>query len=136
MKKEEFTLLENVNEYCSDLIALYSSRFRFARNLSTLHLAELTSVAHSECSSGKPVKPPTQFLSEVKRVVSRKEWAQLHRLLEKWNSWSESQGKTLLRGNELEDLAMGLLWETLLITECKRLYDQIQKEISPMSTVD
>jgi len=57
-----------------------------------------------------------------KSVVPKKEWTQLYELLEKWNDGSEASSHPRLSGNELECLTLGLLWETLLITECERRF--------------
>ncbi len=122
MKKTEFTLLGNINEYSRNLIAVHPYLPRFAHNLSTQDLAQLTSFAHNDSSSGKPVRPPTEFILAVKQVVSKKEWTQLYELLEKWSNGSEAPSHPRLNGNELEHLTLGLLWETLLIAECERRF--------------
>ncbi len=120
MKKTEFTLLGNINEYSRNLIAVHPYLPRFAHNLSTQDLAQLTSFVHNDSSSGKPVRPPTEFILAVKQVVFKKEWMLLYELLEKWTNGSEVPSHPRLSGNELEYLTLGLLWETLLITECER----------------
>ena len=120
MKKTAFTLLGNINEYSRNLIALHPYLPRFAHNLSTQDLAQLTSFVHNDSSSGKPVRPPTEFILAVKQVVFKKEWMLLYELLEKWTNGSEVPSHPRLSGNELEYLTLGLLWETLLITECER----------------
>ena len=132
----ELALLENIHDCASDLIQVYPSLRLFDRNLSTQDLVQWTSAIHSESSVGKPVSPPTEFISEVKRVVSHKEWTQLSRLLEKWNELSVPESESRLSTQEHEYLTMGVLWETLLITKCKGRYDEIQKEISAISTAD
>jgi len=120
MKKTAFTLLGNINEYSRNLIAVHPYLPRFAHNLSTQDLAQLTSLVHNDSSSGKPVRPPTEFILAVKQVVFKKEWMLLYELLEKWTNGSEVPSHPRLSGNELEYLTLGLLWETLLITECER----------------
>ncbi len=120
MEKTELTLLGNINEYSRNLIAVHPYLPRFTHNLSTQDLAQLTSFVHNDSSSGKPVRPPTEFILAVKQVVSKKEWMLLYELLEKWNHGSEAPSHPRLSGNELEYLTLGLLWETLLITECER----------------
>ncbi len=120
MKKTAFTLLGNINEYSRNLIAVHPYLPRFAHNLSTQDLAQLTSFVHNDSSSGKPVRPPTEFILAVKQVVFKKEWMLLYELLEKWTNGSEVPSHPRLSGNELEYLTLGLLWETLLITECER----------------
>jgi hypothetical protein len=120
MKKTAFTLLGNINEYSRNLIAVHPYLPRFAHNLSTQDLAQLTSFVHNDSSSGKPVRPPTEFILAVKQVVFKKEWMLLYELLEKWTNGSEVPSHPRLSGNELEYLTLGLLWETLLVTECER----------------
>ncbi len=120
MKKGEFTLLEQVNDYCGGLAEVHPSLLHFAGELSELDFAQLTSHLQSETRSGRPVRPPIEFFREVRRVVSQKEWTQLYGLLEMWNEWSRSAGETGLNGEELEFLTMGLLWETSLMVECER----------------
>ncbi len=129
----ELALLENIYDCASDLIQVYPSLRLFDRNLSTQDLVQWTSAIHSESSVGKPVSPPTEFISEVKRVVSHKEWTRLSILLEKWNELSAPGGESRLSTQEHEYLTMGVLWETLVITKCKGRYDEIQKEISAIS---
>ncbi len=120
MKQTELTLLGNINEYSRNLIAVHPYLPRFADNLSTQDLAQLTFFVHDDSSSGKPVRPPTEFILAVKQVVAKKEWLLLFELLEKWNHGSEAPIHPRLSKNELEYLTLGLLWETLLITECER----------------
>lgn len=122
MKKTELTLLGNINEYSRNLIAVHPYLPRFAHHLSIQDLAQLTSFVHDDSSSGKPVRPPTEFILAVKQVVPEKDWTQLYELLEKWNDGSEATSHPRLSGNELECLTLGLLWETLLITECERRF--------------
>ena len=120
MKKGEFTLLEQVNDYCGNLAEVHPSLLHFAHELSELDFAQLTSDLQSEARSGGPVRPPIEFLQEVRRVVSQKEWTQLYGLLEMWNEWSRSAGEIGLNGKELEFLTLGLLWESSLMSECER----------------
>jgi len=117
--KENDLLFEGVYDYSRDLVKS-PDVIRFVHNLSTQDLAELTSVVSSETSLGKPVNPPTEFISAVKRFASKREWVRLYRLLVKWNDESESEK---LSPDGLEYLMMGLLWETLLITECERRFN-------------
>ena len=129
-------MLENIYDCASNLIQVYPSLRLFDQNLSTQDLVQWTSAIHSESSVGKPVSPPTEFISEVKRVVSHKEWTRLSILLEQWNELSSPKNESRLSTQEHEYLTMGVLWETLLITKCKGRYDEIQKEISDLSTAD
>ncbi len=122
MKKTELTLLGNINEYSRNLIAVHPYLPRFAHHLSIQDLAQLTSFVHDDSSSGKPVRPPTEFILAVKQVVLKKEWTQLYELLEKWSNGSGAPSHPRLNGNELEHLTLGLLWETLLIAECERRF--------------
>jgi len=122
MKKTELTLLGNINEYSRNLIAVHPYLPRFAHHLTTQDLAQLTSFVHNDSSSGKPVRPPTEFILAVKQVVPKKEWTQLYELLENWSNGSEAPSHPRLNGNELEHLTLGLLWETLLIAECERRF--------------
>jgi len=120
MKQGELTFLEQVNDYCGSLAKVHPSLLHLAHELSELDFAQLTSHLQSETRSGRPVRPPIEFLLEVRRVVAQKEWTQLHGLLEKWNDWSRSEGETRLNREELEFLTLGLLWETSLMIECER----------------
>ena len=129
-------MLENIYDCASNLIQVHPSLRLFDQNRSTQDLVQWTSAVHSEASVGKPVSPPTEFISEVKRVVSHKEWAQLSILLEKWNDLSTPKNESRLNAQEHEHLTLGVLWETLLITKCKGRYDEIQKEISAISTTE
>ena len=126
-------MFENIYDCASNLIQVHPSLRLFDRNLSTQDLVQWTSVIHSESSVGKPVNPPTEFISEVRRVVSHKEWTQLSILMEKWNDFSAPESETRLNAEEHECLTMGVLWETLVITKCKGRYDEIQKGISAIS---
>jgi len=120
MKKGEFTLLEQINDYCGTLAKVHPSLLHFSNELSELDFAQLAAHLQSETLSGRPVRPPIEFLLEVRRVVSPEEWTQLYGLLEIWNDWSRSEGESGLNGEELECLTMGLLWETSLMIECER----------------
>jgi len=116
---KENDLLEGVYGYSKDLVKS-PDVICFVHNSSTQDLAELTSVVSSETSLGKPVNPPTEFILAVKRFTSKREWVRLYRLLEKWNDESELEK---LSPEGLEYLMVGLLWETLLITECERRFN-------------
>ncbi len=130
------SLLEDICDCASSLIAVHPSLHFFAQDVSSQDLIEWTSVVHSDSSAGKPVSSPTEFVSEVKRVVSRQAWAQLARLLEKWNDLSSSKGESRLSVQEHEHLTMGVLWETSLITECNCRHNALQKEILAINTAD
>jgi len=135
MKKVDLPLLEHIGEYACNLITFHPSLLFFGQKLSTEDLAQLTSVVHSESAAGKPVRPPGGFILEVKRVVSQEAWRQLTALLKKWNDTSDSEGKNRLSVKEHEFLTMGLLWQTLLITECKWRHDAIEEEIAVIGKV-
>jgi len=105
----------------------------FGQDLSTEDLSQWTAVVQSESKGGKPVRPPTEFISEVKRVIPQKAWRKLTTLLEKWSNASEPQGEDRLSVKEHEYPTMGILWQTLLITECKRRYEAIQKEMAAIT---
>ena len=100
------------------------------QDLSTEDLIQLTATVQYESDAGKPVRSPKEFILEAKRVIPQKIWRQLATLLEKWHSTSRSQGENRLSIKELEYLAMGLLWQTLLITECQCRHAEIQKEFA------
>jgi len=85
--------------------------------------------------NSKLVRPPNEFILEVKRVVPQKAWRQLTTLLEKWSYRADPQGDNRLSVEEHEVLTMGLLWQTLLITECHGRHETIQEEIAIARTV-
>ena len=134
MKAVDLSLIESIGEYACKLITVYPSLRFFGQDLSTDDLSQLTAVVQSESNAGKPVRPPTKFILEVKRVVPQKAWRQLTTRLEKWSNASESQGESQLSVKEHEYLTMGLLWQTLLITECKGRHDAIQKQLAAIGT--
>ncbi len=130
MKTVDLSLLENFGDCACNLIAAHPSLLSFSEDLSTEDLAQWTSLVQSEPGVGKPVRPPTHFVLEVKRVISQKAWRQLNTLLEKWEDRTKSQERNRCSVKEHEYLTMGLLWQTLLITECKRRHDEIRQEIA------
>jgi len=136
MKTVNSSLLENIGECACNLIAVHPSLLSFSKDLSTEDLVRLASIVRREPFTGNPVRPPTKFVLEVKRVISQKAWRQLNTLLEKWEDRAESQGQNRWSVKEHEYLSMGLLWQTLLITECKRRHDGIQEEIAAIRKVD
>ena len=135
MKATNLSLIESIGDYAYQLITVHPSLRLFGQDLSTDDLIQLTSVIQSESVVGKPVRPPTEFISEVKRVIPQKTWRELTTLLEKWSNASELQSENRLSVKEHEYLTMGLLWQTLLITECKWRYDAIQEEIAAIGPV-
>ncbi len=131
MKAANLSLIENIGDYAYELITLHPSLRLFGKDLSTEALIQLTSVIQSEPVVGKPVRPPTEFIVEVKRVVPQEGWRKLTTLLEKWSTTLESQGdENRLTVKEHEYLTMGLLWQTLLITECQWRNDAIEKKFA------
>ncbi len=134
MKAANLSLIESIGDYAYELIAVHPSLRLFGKDLSTEDLIQSTSVSQSEPAVGKPVRPPTEFILEVKRVVPQKAWRQLTTRLEKWSNASESQGESHLSVKEHEYLTMGLLWQTLLITECKGRHDAIQEQLAAIGT--
>ena len=108
----------------------------FAQELSVRDLARWTTRIHSESSAGQPVKPPMEFVSEVNRVVSHSEWTRLSLLLVQLVQLSGREREDTLSAHERESLTMGILWESLLITECSWRSDEIQGKISTFSTTD
>ena len=135
MKTVNSSLIENIGDYASKLIATHPSLRFFGQDLSTEDLGELTSVLQTESSVGKPVRPPKEFILEVKRVVPQKGWRQLTTLLEKWSQIADPQSDHRLSIQEHEVLTMGLLWQTLLITECHGRHETIQEEIATARVV-
>ena len=108
----------------------------FAQELSVRDLARWTTRIHSESSAGKPVEPPIEFVSEVRRVVPHGAWTQLSVLLVKLVHSSGAESEDPLSIYERESLTMGILWETLLITECSWRSDEMKGKISTLSTAD
>ena len=127
MKKVELALLENVGDYACKLISAHPSLRSFVQDLPTEDLVQLTASGQGEPCD--PVRPPSEFVSEVKRVVSQKAWRQLTVLLEKWSDMPKDENRLSVK--EHEYLTMGILWQTLLITECKRRHEAIRKRWLP-----
>ena len=135
MKKVDLFLLETIGDHAYQLISVHPSLRLLGQDLSTEDLSQLTAVVQSESNNGRPVRPPTGFISEVKRVVPEKTRRKLTTLLEKWSNASELQSESRLSVKDHEYLTMGILWQTLLITECKWRHDAIQEEIASTRTV-
>ena len=135
MKTADLSLIETIGDYASNLIADHPSLGFFGQELSTEDLGELTSVLQTESGAGKPVRPPNKFVLEVKRVVPQEAWRQFTILLEKWSPIAAPQSDHRLSIEEHEVLTMGLLWQTLLITECHGRHDRIREEIATAHTV-
>jgi len=132
----KLSLLDKICEFAGHLIGVHPSLHLFAQELSVKDLARWTTRIHSESSAGKPVKPPIEFVSEVKRVVPHSAWTRLSLLLVKLVHLSGAESKDPLSVHEREFLTMGILWETLLVTECSWRSDEIQGKISTLSTAD
>ncbi len=107
MKTVNSSLLENIGECACNLIAVHPSLLSFSKDLSTEDLVRLASIVQREPFAGNPVRPPTKFVLEVKRVISQKAWRQLNTLLEKWEDRAKSQGQNRWRVKEHEYLTMG-----------------------------
>ncbi len=118
------------------MILVHPSLHLFAQELSVKDLARWSTRIHRESSAGKPVKPPIEFVSEVKRVVPLSAWTRLRVLLVKLVHLSGPESKDPLSVHEREFLTMGILWETLLVTECSWRSDEIQGKISTLNTAD
>ncbi len=129
-------MLDKICESAGHLIRVHPSLHLFAQELSVKDLARWTTRIHSESSAGKPVKPPIEFVSEVKRVVPHSSWSQLSVLLVKLVHLSGAGREDPLSVYEQETLTIGILWETLVITECSWRSDEIQGKISTIHTVD
>ncbi len=135
MKTVNSSLIEHIGDCASKLIAAHPSLRFFGQGLSTEDLGELASVLQTESSAGKPVRPPKEFILEVKRVVPQKAWRQFTTLLEKWSHTPDPKGDHRLSIEEHEVLTMGLLWQTLLITECHGRHETIQGELGTARVV-
>jgi len=129
MNKVELSLLENVGDYACKLISAHPSLRSFAQDLSTEDLVQLT--ASGQSGPCEPVRPPSEFILEVRRVVSQKAWRQLTVLLENWTNMTKGENRLSVKEHEYP--TMGILWQTLLITECKRRYEAIQKEMAAIT---
>ena len=134
MKTVNSSLIEQIGDYACKLIVAHPSLCFFGQDLSTEDLGELTSILQIQSSAGRPVRPPNKFILEVKRVVPQKAWRQLTALLEKWSHKADPQGDSRFTVEEHELLTMGLLWQTLLITECHGRHETIQKKIAAART--
>ena len=130
MKATNLSLIESIGDYAYQLITVHPSLRLFGQDLSTEDLSQLAAVVQSESNTGKPVRPPTGFISEVKRVVPEKTWRKLTTLLEKWSNASALPSESRLSVKEHEYLTIGILWQTLLITECKWRHDALQEQFT------
>ncbi len=126
----KLSLLDKICECAGHLIRVHPSLHLFAQELSVRDLARWTTRIHSESSAGKPVKPPIEFVTEVKRVVPHSTWTRLSVLLVKLVHLSGAEREDPLSVHEQESLTMGILWETLLVTEFSWRSDEIQGKIS------
>ena len=88
MKNEDLALLENVGDYAFKLVATHPSLLFFGQDLSQEDLSQLTADVQAESHAGKPVCPPAEFISEVKRVVPQATWRRLTALLDEWSNES------------------------------------------------
>ena len=129
-------MLDKICECAGHLIRVHPSLHLFAQELSVRDLAKWTTRIYSESSAGKPAKPPIEFVSEVKRVVPHSEWARLSVHLVKLVQLSGAESEDPLSAYEQETLTMGILWETLVITECSWRSDEIKGKISTIHAVD
>ncbi len=134
MKATNLSLIESMGDHGYQLISVHPSLRLLGQDLSTEDLIQWTAVVQSESNTGSPVRPPTEFISEVKRVVPENTWRKLTILLEKWSNASELQSESRLSVKEQEYLTMGILWQTLLITECKWRHDAIQEQLTAIET--
>ncbi len=136
MKAANLSLIESIGNYAYERIAVHPSLRLFGQDLSTEDLIQLTSDIQSESVVGKPVRPPTEFILEVKQVIPQKGWRQLTTLLEKWHTALETQGgENRLSVKDHEYLTIGILWQTLLITECQWRHDAIEKEFAAIGAM-
>ena len=126
------SLFDNIGDYACNLVSSHPSLLSFSKDLPAKDLVRLASIVQQEPLTSKPVRPPIKFIVEVKRVISQKAWRQLNALLEK----TQAQDQTQWSVKEHEYLTMGILWQTLLITECKRRHDQFEDEIAAMRKID
>ena len=129
-------MLDKICECAGHLIQVHPSLHLFTQELSVRDLARWTIRIHSESSVGKPVKPPMEFVSEVNRVVSHSGWTRLSLLLVQLVQLSGREMEDPLSAHERESLTMGILWESLLITECSRRSNEIQGKIPTLSAAD
>ena len=89
MQATNLSLIESIGDHAYQLISVHPSLRLLGQDLSTEDLSQLTAVVQSESNTGRPVRPPTEFILEVKRVVPEKTWRKLTTLLEKWSNPSE-----------------------------------------------
>ncbi len=127
----KLSLLDQICESAGHLIRVHPSLHLFAQEMSVRDLARWTTRIHSEVSAGTPVTPPVEFVSEVKQVVPHSAWIRLSVLLIELIHSSSVEWEDPLSAYEKESLTMGILWETLLITECSWRSDEIQEKFQP-----
>lgn len=112
--------LRRIDRSLSTLLEGDSSVSRFGRDLSDDEVTQLVLSAGETLARGEHLRPPETFLAAIGSMAEATRWKHLLRLLEVWTSATEGHVPGDLCGGELKVLAAGLLWEALLMEECRR----------------
>lgn len=116
-RTSDFSKIETVHRRLAALLEEHPNLASTTRRLSTETLTQYLLDAHSELVSGVPVHPPDEFVRDTWESISEQEWQTLMEELNEWKLSLEPPVNGALSPEDLRLLAVGLLWETVLISE-------------------
>lgn len=102
----------------SELVEVYPQLRRFVSRMDPDELEREITAAEESLAKGVPVRPPDPVIGTVRDSVSERDWKRCLALLKEW---IESERNDLLTRRELEYLALGMTWLTILILKAEKL---------------
>ena len=108
---------EDLSKLLSGLLARYPSLMQFVTGVSDEDFTLLSSSAQYNLTHGIPINPPTKFVRRARQLIPRGEWRKLQDFLRDWSSLYMAPDNRPLESPALVYMALGLLWQTLLLNE-------------------
>ena len=108
---------EDLSKLLCGLLARYPSLMQFVTGASDEDFIMVSASAQHNLTHGIPINPPTKFVRQARQLIPQDEWRNLQDFLRDWSSPYTTPDNRPLESPALIYMALGLLWQTLLLNE-------------------
>ena len=108
---------KDLGELLSGLLTRYPSLMQSVTGVSDKDFTMASARAQYNLAHGIPINPPTRFVREARQLIPQDEWRNLQDFLRDWSSLHMAPDNPPLESPALIYMALGLLWQTLLLNE-------------------
>ena len=113
---------EDLSKLLSGLLARYPSLMQFVTGVSDEDFTMVSASAQHNLTHGIPINPPTKFVRLARHLIPKDEWRNVQDFLQDWSLYMAPDNRPL-ESSALIYMALGLLWQTLLLNEWQSRMD-------------